>query len=154
MELHVGDTAPDFTLLDQQGAKHTLSDYRGKWIVLYFYPNDDTPGCTKEACAFRDTFPEFEKLDMPIFGVSTDSVKSHEKFVAKYTLPFTLLADEDKQVVQLYGVWGKKKFRGREYDGVLRTTFLIDEQGQIMKVFEKVKPAEHSKEVLEALGKV
>ena len=148
MELHVGDVAPDFSLVDQKGAEHTLSVYRGRWALVYFYPKDDTPGCTKEACAFRETFPEFEKLNMPIFGVSTDSVKSHEKFVTKYDLPFTLLADEDKQVVQLYGVWGKKKFRGKEYEGTHRMSFLIDPEGKIVKIYEKVKPTEHAEEVI------
>jgi peroxiredoxin Q/BCP len=105
-------------------------------------------GCTKEACAFRDTFPEFEKLDMPIFGISTDSVKSHEKFVAKYELPFTLLADEHKEVVQLYGVWGNKKLYGKEYEGTHRMSFLIDPQGKIAKIYEKVKPADHAEDVL------
>ena len=148
MELHIGDVAPDFTLLDQEGSQHTLSAYRGRWVVVYFYPKDDTPGCTKEACAFRETFPEFEKLNMPIFGVSTDSVKSHEKFVTKYDLPFTLLADEDKQVVQLYGVWGKKKFRGKEYEGTHRMSFLIDPEGRIAKIYEQVQPTAHAEEVI------
>lgn len=115
MTLNIGDTAPDFTLLDQNSTQHTLSDYRGKWILLYFYPKDDTLGCTKEACTFRDTFPEFEKLNMPIFGVSIDSVKSHGKFVTKYELPFTLLADEQKEVVQLYGVWGPPYSGGYDF---------------------------------------
>jgi peroxiredoxin Q/BCP len=148
MTRNIGDTAPDFTLLDQKGTQHMLLAYRGKWVLLYFYPKDDTPGCTKEACAFRDTFPEFEKLDMPIFGISTDSVKSHGKFVTKYELPFTLLADENKEVVQLYGVWGKKKFRGKEYEGTHRMSFLIDPEGKIAKIYEKVKPEAHAEEVL------
>lgn len=148
MTQNIGDTAPDFTLNDQNGAQHTLSNYQGQWVLLYFYPKDNTPGCTKEACAFRDTFPEFEKLGMPIFGISTDSVKSHEKFVAKYELPFTLLADEHKEVVQLYGVWGKKKLYGKEYEGTHRMSFLIDPQGKIVKIYAKVKPADHAQEVL------
>ena len=148
MTLNIGDTAPDFTLNDQNGVQHTLSNYQGQWVLLYFYPKDNTPGCTKEACAFRDSFPEFEKLDMPIFGISTDSVKSHEKFVAKYDLPFTLLADENKEVVQLYRVWGKKKLYGKEYEGTHRMSFLIDPQGTIAKIYEKVKPEVHAQEVL------
>lgn len=149
MALTRNDTAPDFTLFDQHNVQHTLSDYRGSWVLLYFYPKDDTPGCTKEACAFRDSFPEFEKLDMPIFGVSTDSVKSHDKFVKKYGLPFTLLADENKQVVQLYDAWGEKKMYGKEYEGTHRISFLIDPAGKIAKVYEKVKPLVHAEEVLQ-----
>lgn len=148
MTLTVGEIAPDFSLFDQNGKQHTLAGYRGQWIVLYFYPKDDTPGCTKEACAFRDTFSEFEKLDMPVFGISTDSVESHGKFVEKYELPFTLLADEQKEVVRLYGVWGQKTFRGKEYEGTHRMSFLIDPQGKIAKMYEKVKPAAHAEEVL------
>jgi peroxiredoxin Q/BCP len=154
MTLQVGATAPDFTLADQNGEQHTLSLYQGKWVLIYFYPRDDTPGCTKEACGFRDTFPDFQRLDMPIFGISTDSVKSHGKFVAKYDLPFTLLADEDKEVVNLYGVWGPKKFRGKEYEGTNRMSFLIDPEGKIAKIYEKVKPAEHPEEVLNDVQKL
>ena len=149
MTLHIGDNAPDFTLSDQKGTQHTLSAYRKQWILLYFYPKDDTPGCTKEACAFRDTFPGFTQLNMPIFGISTDSVKSHEKFARKYELPFTLLSDENKEIVQLYGVWGKKKFRGKEYEGTHRMSFLIDPDGKIAKIYEKVRPTEHADEVLQ-----
>jgi peroxiredoxin Q/BCP len=148
MALKIGERAPDFTLSDQKGTQHTLSAYRGNWVLIYFYPKDDTPGCTKEACAFRDTFPEFETLKMPVFGISTDSVKSHEKFAVKYQLPFTLLADEQKEVVQLYGVWGKKKFMGKEYDGTHRMSFLIDPEGKIAKIYDKVKPEGHAEEVL------
>lgn len=148
MTRNIGDPAPDFTLSDQNGTQHTLSNYRGNWVLLYFYPKDNTPGCTKEACAFRDAFPEFEKLDMPIFGISTDSVNSHAKFAAKYELSFTLLADENKEVVQLYGVWGKKKLYGKEYEGTHRMSFLIDPQGKIAKIYEKVKPETHAEEVL------
>ena len=117
--------APAFALPDQNGTLHTLSDYRKQWVLLYFYPKDDTPGCTKEACSIRDSFPDFKKLGIAVLGVSTDSVKSHKKFEEKYGLPFTLLADTDKKVVELYGVWGKKKFMGKEYDGTFRTSFLI-----------------------------
>lgn len=144
--------APDFTLPDQNGTLHTLSSYRGRPVVLYFYPKDDTPGCTKEACNFRDDYQEYQKAGVVILGVSPDSVKSHTKFASKYELPFTLLADENHQVCELYGVWGRKKFMGREYDGVFRTTFLIDAQGKIKKVFENVNPEGHSQEVLAALA--
>ena len=147
----IDSSAPSFVLPDQDGTTHELANYRGSWVVLYFYPKDDTPGCTKEACAFRDHLPRFEGVKAKIFGVSVDSVKSHKKFVEKYGLPFMLLADEDKKVVQAYGVWGRKKFMGREYDGILRTTFIIDPAGVVVKVFENVKPEGHAEEVLEAL---
>lgn len=143
-----GETAPDFTLPDQGGEEHTLSDYQGKWVLLYFYPKDDTPGCTKEACGIRDHFAAYKRAKITVFGVSPDSVKSHAKFVEKYELPFTLLADADKEVVQAYGVWGKKKFMGKEYMGVSRVSFLIDPKGKIAKVYPKVKPEEHAEEVL------
>ncbi len=140
--------APDFTLPDQNGKEHSLSDYRGKWVLLYFYPKDDTPGCTKEACALRDNFPDFKKLGIAVLGVSVDSVSRHKKFEEKYKLPFTLLADAEKKVVNLYGVWAKKKFMGKEYDGTLRTSFLINPEGKIAKVYENVKPELHAQEVL------
>lgn len=135
-------------LPDQDGVSHTLSDYKGQWVLLYFYPKDDTPGCTMEACAIRDNFPAFGKLQAQVFGVSVDPVAKHKKFAEKYKLPFTLLSDEDKLVVNAYGVWGKKKFMGREYMGTNRMSFLIDPQGNIAKVYEKVKPKEHAEEVL------
>jgi thioredoxin-dependent peroxiredoxin len=143
--------APDFTLADEKGATHKLSDYRGKPVILYFYPADDTSGCTTEACNFRDDYSAYQKAGVVILGVSPDSTSSHGKFKAKYNLPFTLLADEDHQVCQLYGVWGIKNSYGREHEGVYRTTYLISPDGKIKKVFENVKPAEHSKEVLAAL---
>ncbi len=146
--LMAGSGAPDFTLADQEGAMHTLSQYQGQWVLLYFYPKDDTPGCTKEACMIRDAFPDFRALDIVVLGVSVDAVKSHKKFVEKYELPFTLLADEEKTVVNLYHVWAKKKFMGREYMGTLRMSFLIDPKGTIAKVYEDVKPAAHAAEVL------
>jgi peroxiredoxin Q/BCP len=152
MPLEEGVMAPDFTLVDESGAKHSLSDYRGKSVVLYFYPKDDTPGCTTEACSFRDGYGAYHRAGVVILGVSPDTSKKHTKFKEKYSLPFTLLADEEHKVCDLYGVWGRKKFMGREYDGVFRTTFLIDPQGTILKVFEKVKPEGHSDQVLEALG--
>jgi peroxiredoxin Q/BCP len=144
----IGEKAPVFTLPDQNGVEHSLSQYAGKWVVLYFYPKDDTPGCTKEACNFRDNFAVLKKAKVVAMGVSVDSVKKHAKFVEKYSLPFTLLSDEQKEVVEDYGVWGKKKFMGREYDGILRTTFLIDPQGIIAKVYENVKPNEHAEAIL------
>ncbi len=143
--------APDFDLQDDTGAKRKLSDFRGKPLILYFYPADDTPGCTKEACNFRDDYSQYQKEHVTILGVSPDSVKSHAKFKAKYQLPFPLLADEGHKVCDTYGVWGPKKMMGREYEGVLRTTFLIDANGKIARVFENVRPAEHSTEVISAL---
>lgn len=151
MKLKVGELAPDFELFDQSGKKHKLSNYKGKWVLIYFYPKDDTPGCTKEACGIRDNFSLFTKLGVKVFGISVDSVKSHEKFSVKYKLPFTLLSDEDKRVVNLYGVFGKKKFMGREYMGTFRTSFLIDLKGKIAKIYERVKPEVHAKEVVEDL---
>jgi len=146
--LNVGDNAPDFTLSDQFGEIHKLSDYRGKKVVLYFYPKDDTPGCTKEACGFRDNFHEYRKRKMVVLGVSKDSTKSHVKFSEKYSLPFTLLSDDDTEVSQAYGVWGLKKFMGKEYYGINRMTFIIDENGQILRIYEKVKPENHAEEIL------
>lgn len=151
MKINRGHLAPNFTLADQDGKANTLSEMRGKWVLLYFYPKDDTPGCTVEACTLRDNLPKFKRLKAKVFGVSVDSVKSHAKFVAKYDLPFTLLADEEKKVVKAYGVWGKKKFMGREYMGTNRTSFLIDPEGKIAKVYENVKPDLHAREVLEDL---
>jgi thioredoxin-dependent peroxiredoxin len=151
MPISVGNTAPDFTLQDETGAPHSFKEYRGKPVILYFYPKDDTPGCTKEACAFRDDYSAYQDEGVVILGVSPDSPASHKKFKEKYQLPFTLLADEGHQVANAYGVWGPKKYMGKSYEGVLRTTFLIDEQGQIMKVYENVKPAEHSAEILQDL---
>jgi thioredoxin-dependent peroxiredoxin len=154
MELSTGVQAPDFSLSDENGVTRKLSDYRGKPVVLYFYPKDDTPGCTKEACGFRDDYDVYEKSGVVVLGVSPDSPKQHTKFKEKYNLPFTLLADENHQVCDLYGTWGLKKFMGREYEGVLRTTFLIDAQGKVVKIFKNVKPEGHSAEILEALKAV
>jgi peroxiredoxin Q/BCP len=151
MPISAGIPAPDFELRDDTNSLRKLSDYRGKNMVLYFYPADDTTGCTKEACNFRDDYSAYQKADIVILGVSPDDVKSHVKFKKKFQLPFPLLADEGHKVCDLYQVWGPKKFMGREYEGVLRTTFLIDKIGHIVKVFEKVRPAEHSAEVLSAL---
>lgn len=143
--------APDFSLQDENGTLRQLSDFRGKAVVLYFYPKDDTPGCTTEACAFRDDYSAYTDAGVEILGVSPDDPKSHLKFKKKYHLPFTLLADFEHKVCELYGVWGLKKFVGKEYYGVLRTTFLIGPDGKILKVFEGVKPNGHSGEVLAAL---
>ncbi|MCL9972348.1 MAG: thioredoxin-dependent thiol peroxidase [Candidatus Pacebacteria bacterium] len=145
--LSVGQQAPDFTLPDQDKVVHRLTDYRGKWVLIYFYPKDDTPGCTKEACSLRDDFPTFSKLNAQIFGVSADTVASHKKFAMKYKLPFTLLADPEKGMLKAYGVWGKKKFMGREYEGISRSSYLVDPQGKIVKVYEKVNPLTHADEV-------
>lgn len=152
MPLPEGIPAPDFELPDETNTQRKLSDFRGKNVVLYFYPKDDTPGCTTEACNFRDDYSAYDKAGIVVLGVSPDNVRSHIKFKQKFQLPFPLLADEDHRVCDLYQVWGPKKFMGREYQGVLRTTFLIDENGIIVKVFENVRPAEHSTEVLSALG--
>lgn len=143
--------APDFELADESGVLRKLSDYLGKDVVLYFYPKDDTSGCTTEACNFRDDYSAYEKAGVTILGVSPDSPESHTKFKAKFHLPFNLLADVDHKVCELFGVWGKKSMYGKEYYGVNRTTFLIDKEGMIRKVFEKVKPADHSAEILASL---
>lgn len=143
--------AKDFKLPDQDGKMHSLSQYLGQWVVLYFYPRDDTPGCTKEACNFRDSIHELEKLGVVILGVSKDSVVSHKKFSEKYHLNFPLLSDENKEVLKLYKVWGKKKFMGREYEGIFRMTYLIDPKGEIKKVYEKVNPTIHAGEILKDL---
>ena len=149
--LKEGDVAPEFSAATNGGGKISLADFKGKNVILYFYPKDDTPGCTKEACAFRDHFAEFKKRGAVVLGVSTDPVKSHDKFVEKFKLPFTLLADEDKKIVEAYGVWGEKSFMGRKYLGTHRVTFLIGPDGRIKKIWPQVKPEEHVQEVLSAL---
>ena len=154
MALEVGHEAPDFTLPDQDGADHTLSDYRGHWILVYFYPKDNTPGCTKEACAIRDSFPDFTRIDAVVLGISVDSVASHRKFADRHRLPFTLLSDESRTVVSTYGVWGTKKFMGKEYKGTSRVSFLVDPKGVIAKIYRKVKPAGHADEVLGNLAEL
>ena len=148
----VGEPAPAFELPNEHGEMVSLKDLKGKDFVLYFYPKDDTPGCTKEACAFRDDYSAYEEAGVEIVGVSADSPESHQKFKEKYDLPFTLLADEDKEICKRYGVLGKKKMFGREFMGINRTTFVIDEEGKISHVFENVKPTSHSQELLDALG--
>ncbi len=148
--LKEGSNAPAFTTTDTDGNTVKLKDLRGKKVVLYFYPKDDTPGCTKEACSFRDAFSDFKKKGITILGVSPDKQSAHQKFTEKYKLPFTLLSDTDHAIAEAYESWGEKKFMGRTYLGVLRNTFLIDEKGKIKKIFEKVKPEEHASEVLDA----
>ncbi len=152
INLSVGDVAPGFSMPDMAGITRSLSDYSGQWVLLYFYPKDDTPGCTAEACTIRDAFPDFKKLGVTVLGVSVDSPEKHTKFIEKYELPFTLLSDESHTVVEKYGVWEKKKFMGREYMGTLRTSFLIDPQGKIAKIYEDVKPEMHAEEVITDLN--
>jgi thioredoxin-dependent peroxiredoxin len=151
LKLGEGDRAPEFVAATNAGGKISLAGLKGKTVILYFYPKDDTPGCTKEACAFRDHFDRFERKGAVVLGVSVDSPKSHDRFVEKYRLPFTLLADEDKKIVTAYGVWGQKSFMGRKYMGTHRVTFLIGPDGRIKKVWPQVKPAEHVAEVLAEL---
>ena len=154
VQLKVGDPAPDFVLKDEEGRKHSLSAYQGQPVILYFYPKDDTPGCTTEACNFRDDYSDYEDADVVILGVSADDEASHLKFKEKFNLPFSLLADTDKEVVNKYGVWGTKKMYGKEYEGIHRTTFLIDAEGKIASIFEKVKPSTHSEELLNEIEKL
>lgn len=150
--LEEGDQAPDFSAKDQDGNDVKLSGFQGKKIVLYFYPKDDTPGCTKEACSFRDAKEVYAEKDIKVLGVSTDDEASHRKFISKFNLPFTLLADTDKKIVNDYGVYGEKNMYGRKFMGVNRKTFLIDEHGTIRKIFNKVNVSEHADEVLKAFG--
>ena len=152
MAIEEGKAAPAFSLKDASGNTVRLAELKGKNVIVYFYPKDDTPGCTKEACNFRDDYSAYEKAGVAILGVSPDTVASHVKFKKKFQLQFPLLADEGHKVCDLYGVWGPKKFMGKEYEGVQRTTFLIDENGNIARVYENVRPAEHSAELLSALG--
>lgn len=148
--LNENDAAPDFAARDQNGEEVKLRDLLGQRVVLYFYPKDDTPGCTKQACSLRDSFPAFEEKNIKVIGVSTDDEKSHQKFIGKYDLPFTLLADTDRKMSEAYGVYGEKSMYGKKYMGINRTTFLIDESGEIVKIFKKVNVAEHADEVLAA----
>ncbi len=151
LKLKAGNQAPDFTAPISGGGRVSLRDFRGKNVILYFYPKDDTPGCTKEACAFRDDFAAFKRKGAAVLGVSTDSVKSHEKFADKHKLPFTLVADEDRKIVNAYGVWGEKRFMGRKYMGTHRVTFLIGPDGRIRMIWPEIKPAEHAQQVLQAI---
>ena len=150
--LQIGDKAPEFVLQDKQGKEVALSDFLGKKVVLYFYPRDNTPGCTRQACAFAGLYGEFQKRNVEVIGISKDSVASHEKFAEKHALPFVLLADPDRKAIEPYGVWQEKKLYGKVSFGVVRTTFLIDEQGKIAKIMPKVKPDTNAAEILAALG--
>lgn len=143
-----GDPAPDFTLPDQDGRQHVLSDYRGQWVLLYFYPKDDTPGCTKEACGIRDHYEHFEDLGTVVLGVSPDSVESHRAFAEKYDLPFTLLADVERKVVSQYGVWGTRTIDGEEIETTHRVSFLVDPDGEVARVYDDVDPGDHAAEVI------
>lgn len=149
--LEEGRKAPAFSLPDQNGKKISLKDFSGKKLILYFYPKDMTSGCTKEACDFRDSFPDFKKIKADVIGISADSPDSHKKFAAKYDLPFTLLSDENKEVLQKYGVWTEKSMYGRKYMGIERTTVIIDENGKVLKIFPKVKVPGHVEEILKTL---
>jgi thioredoxin-dependent peroxiredoxin len=151
LKLREGDPAPEFSAPASGGGTISLADFKGRNVILYFYPKDDTPGCTKEACAFRDEFAAFQRKGAVVLGVSIDSVSAHDKFAAKYKLPFTLVADENRAIVQAYGVWGQKSFMGRTYQGTHRVTFLIGPEGHIRKIWPAVKPEEHAAEVLAAL---
>jgi peroxiredoxin Q/BCP len=150
--LKEGDKAPHFSGIDQNEKTISLDDFKGKKLVLYFYPKDDTPGCTKEACNLRDNYQTLLDKGIAVVGVSADTAAKHSKFIAKYELPFPLIADTEKEVINAYGVWGLKKFMGREYDGIHRETFVIDENGVLIKVFTKVKVSDHTAEILEAIG--
>ena len=150
--LNIGTPAPDFTLPDQNGKPHRLSDYRGQRVILYFYPKDNTAGCTKQACGFGELYPQFQEKGAEVLGVSKDSVASHKRFEEKYGLPFTLLSDEDKTVIQAYDVWKEKKNYGKATMGVVRTTYLIDENGVIVRAFDKVKAADNPAQMLGELG--
>ncbi len=143
-----------FSLPDQDGKTHKLSEYLGKWIVVYFYPKDDTPGCTKEACGFRDAMEAFSKHRIVVLGISKDSVASHKKFAEKYHLLFPLLSDPSLEVIKQYTAWGEKKFMGKSYQGILRKTYLINPQGKIAKIYEKVNPLVHANEILEDIEKL
>ena len=150
--LSIGTAAPDFTLPDQNGASHSLSDYRGQKVILYFYPKDNTAGCTKQACNFKELMPQFREKGAVILGISKDSVASHKRFEEKYGLPFTLLSDEEKAVIQAYDVWKEKKNYGKVSMGVVRTTYLIDDNGVIVRAFDKVKAADNPAQMLGELG--
>lgn len=153
INLKIGDKAPDFELNDQNGKKIKLSDFKGKRVILYFYPRDDTPGCTKEACNFRDNINTFKKFNAEVIGISNDDEKSHKKFSEKFNLPFTLLADLDKKLSKDYGVYELKNFMGKSYYGITRSTFLIDEKGRIGKIFYKVNPEKHINELKKIIQK-
>ena len=149
--LKVGERAPDFTLPNQDGEQVSLKDYADKRVIVYFYPKDDTPGCTKEACSIRDNFPALSEKDAVVFGISADNVESHKKFKEKFDLPFTLLSDPEKEVIKAYGAWGTKKMYGKEYEGIMRYTYVIGPDGTVEKAFDKVKSAQHGEELLGVL---
>ena len=151
--LKIGDQAPNFSGIDQNDKINTLLDFKGKKLVIYFYPKDNTPGCTVQACNLRDNYEGLEKAGIKILGISADSIVSHQKFADKFSLPFPLIADEDKTIINLFGVWGPKKFMGKEYDGIHRTTFLVNEKQQIIGIIEKPKPKDHTTEILEIFNK-
>ncbi|WP_235297868.1 thioredoxin-dependent thiol peroxidase [Portibacter marinus] len=150
--LQEGDEAPDFKGINEKGKTVKLSDYKGKKLILFFYPKDDSPGCTKEACNLRDNFKKLKKMGFEILGVSPDSSKKHQKFIDKYEFQYSLIADEDRSIINAYGIWGPKKFMGREYDGLHRTTFIIDEEGNIEKIISKVKTKEHTEQILNEMS--
>jgi len=151
MELKKGQKAPDFEGINQNGELISLNDFKGSKLILYFYPKDDTPGCTAESCNLRDNYNMWLSKGYKVLGISPDSQKSHQKFVAKYDLPFPLISDSEKNIIKLYGAWGRKKMYGKEYEGLLRTTFLIDEEGKIEEIFKKVNTKEHTKQILEEI---
>jgi len=148
MKLKIGDTAPAIESVDQHGNRISLESFKGSKVILYFYPKDDTPGCTAEACNLRDNYNILLEKGFRILGVSADNATSHKKFTDKYSLPFSLIPDTDKKIINDYGVWGKKKFMGKEYDGINRTTFVISEDGKILKIFDKVQTKDHSDQIL------
>jgi len=150
--LKEGDKAPDFKGLDQDGNERSLADYKGKKLILFFYPKDNTPGCTAEACSLRDHYGELRAQGFELLGVSPDSQKKHQNFIAKHELPFPLLADTEQEVLKAYGAWGEKKMYGKTYEGVLRSTFIIDEEGKIEQIFSKVKTKDHAGQILEAMN--
>jgi len=150
--LNQGETAPDFQTKNQNGKDISLSEFRGRKVILYFYPKDDTPGCTAEACNLRDNYAGLQSHGFEVIGVSPDDEKSHDKFIGKYNLPFNLVADTDKHILKAYGAWGKKKMYGREYEGVLRTTYIINESGEIEKVITKVDTKNSTEQILKELG--
>jgi peroxiredoxin Q/BCP len=150
-KLNIGDKAPDFNGVDQNGNKLTLNSFAGKNLIIYFYPKDDTPGCTAEACDLRDNYQMWLEKGYSVVGISPDSIESHQKFVVKYSLPFPLIADPEKEIIKAYGAWGLKKLYGREYEGLLRMTFVIDQQGVIAQIFNKVKTKEHTQQILKTL---
>jgi peroxiredoxin Q/BCP len=154
MTLNVGDPAPEFALPDAEGHTVKLQDLQGKWVVLYFYPRDNTPGCTKEACGFRDAYSDYTDSDVVVLGVSTDDAKSHTKFATKHNLPFPLLVDEGGAIATEYGSYGMKKFMGKEYMGITRSTFIIDPEGKLAKIYRKVKPEPHAQEVLQDIAEL